>query len=278
MRVLITGASGQVGRALLASAPDGADCIAPARAELDIAGDGAARTIASIAPDLIINAAAFTAVDRAEEEREAAETVNADAVLRLAETGIPLIHISTDYVFDGRLGRPARPDDRAHPINAYGETKLAGEKAALAAGALVVRTAWVYATEGRNFVTTMLGRMREGHDLRIVADQVGTPTHAASLARAIWKLVEARPVGVYHYTDAGVASWYDFAVAIAGEARELGLLDRNIAIAPITTEDYPTPAKRPHMSLLDCRAAWAVTGVPAHWRVELRAMLGEIAK
>lgn len=275
MRVLITGGNGQVGRALLASAPSDFDAISAAREELDIIEDDAVEKIAKIAPDLIINAAAFTAVDRAEDERGTAETVNADAVLRLTETGIPLVQISTDYVFDGRLGRPARPDDHARPMNAYGATKLAGEKAALDVDALVVRTAWVYAAEGRNFVTAMLSRMRDGQDLRIVADQVGTPTHAASLARSIWALVEAKERGIHHFTDAGAASWYDFAVAIAEEAETIGLIDTAPAIAPIKTEDYPTPAKRPHLSLLDCHATWAVTGTPKHWRTELRKMLKE---
>ena len=142
--------------------------------------------------------------------------------------------------------------------------------------ALIVRTAWVYDATGANFVRTMLRLMRERDEVRVVADQIGTPTHAAGLARAIWALVTARASGIFHWTDAGVASWYDFAVAIQEEAFALGLLERMVPVVPIATSDYPTPARRPAMSVLDKRATWAITGVAAHWRQELRAALKEM--
>lgn len=278
MRVLVTGAAGQLGRALVASAPKGAEVIAAGRDILNLAeGDVAAR-VRDIAPDLILNAAAYTAVDKAEEEPDLAQAVNGDAVAAMTETGIRLVHFSTDYVLAGKSARPAPSDAPVGPLGVYGRTKLAGEQAALDAGALVLRTAWVYASGGRNFVHAMLGRMTQGTDLRVVADQVGTPTHAASLARAAWALADAGATGIHHFTDAGVASWYDFAVAISEEGRAAGLFEHDVAITPIRTEDYPTPAQRPAYSVLDCHATWAITGYPRHWRDELRPMLGEVER
>lgn len=278
MRVLVTGAAGQLGRALVASAPEGVELVAPTRDTLDLAGGDIAARVRALAPDLILNAAAYTAVDKAEEEAALAQRINGDAVAEMVGTGIRLVHVSTDYVLPGDRAHPARPDDATGPLGVYGRTKLAGEQATLAANALVVRTAWVYAASGRNFVHAMLGRMKQGTDLKVVADQIGTPTHAASLARALWALADARATGLHHFTDAGVASWYDFAVAIQEEGRALGQLDRPVAITPIRTEDYPTPAARPAYSVLDCQTTWAITGHPKHWREELRAMLREIAQ
>jgi dTDP-4-dehydrorhamnose reductase len=164
-------------------------------------------------------------------------------------------------------------------LSVYGVSKLEGELAVQAAdpNALIVRTAWVYAAEGANFVNTMLRLMHERERLGIVADQVGTPSHAASVARALWALADARASGIHHYTDAGVASWYDFAVAIEEEARAFELLARPMRVEPIATADYPTRARRPAYSVLDKSATWAALGGPApHWRVNLRAMLREL--
>lgn len=278
MRVLVTGATGQLGRALAASAPAGVEVLAAARDQLDLLDGDVGARVSDLAPDLILNAAAYTAVDKAEEDAALAQRINGDAVAELAATGIRLVHVSTDYVLPGDRAHPARPDDPVGPLGAYGRTKLEGEQAALAAGALVVRTAWVYAAEGKNFVHAMLGRMKQGTDLRVVADQIGTPTHAASLARALWSLAKVEATGLHHFTDAGVASWYDFAVAISEEGRALGLFDHQVAITPIPTEDYPTPAARPAYSVLDCHTTWAITGVPRHWRDELRSMLRELGE
>lgn len=284
MKALITGAGGQVGSALAATAPDGVTLIALGRGQLDLT-DPAAITACLTAerPDWVINCAAYTAVDRAEDDYAAALRVNGEAVGDLAAacsaSGTRLTHLSTDFVFAGDRTVPYLADDATDPCNAYGRSKLAGEQAALRIdGALVVRTAWVYAARGNNFVNTMLRLMGERDEVRVVDDQIGTPTHAKSLARAIWALVRSGAAGLWHVTDAGVASWYDFAQAIQDEALELGLLTRRAAIVPIPTSAYPTPARRPAFSVLDKRATWERAGPARHWRHELAAMLGELNK
>jgi dTDP-4-dehydrorhamnose reductase len=287
VRVLITGAAGQIGSALAAGAPSVAEVLAPDRTGLDITRESdVARAMRDFRPDLVINAAGYTAVDRAEAEPEAAHAVNAEGVALLAraagKAGARLIHFSTDYVFDGRLSRSYRPDDPPNPLNVYGASKLAGERAVLAAlreRGTVVRTAWVYASRGRNFVLTMLRLMRERERIDVVADQVGTPTCAPSVAGATWALA-ARPEvhGIVHWTDEGSASWFDFAVAIRDEAVEAGLLDRPAAVAPVTSAEYAAPARRPAHSVLDCSEARAALDLGApHWRAALRRTLREIA-
>lgn len=283
MKVLVTGGDGQLGRALAKTAPPRVEVTAFSRTSLDITDPASiADTITRAAPDLVINAAAYTAVDRAESEKALAFAVNGTAPGTLAaaahRTNAGFVHVSTDFVFDGHASTPYAPDAPTAPAGAYGASKLAGEQAALAAhpDALVMRTAWVYAAEGDNFVRTMLRLMAEREEVRVVADQIGTPTHADGLARAIWRLAAAKLPGIWHWTDAGVASWYDFAVAIQEEALALGLLSRAVPVIPIRTEDYPTPARRPAFSLLDKSTTWAHTGPAAHWRVELRAALGQM--
>lgn len=280
MRVLIAGSAGQLGRALCASAPAGAEIFAPAKADFDILDSAGVRaTVERIRPDLVVNAAAYTAVDKAQTDAAAAEAVNGTAAGTLAaaaaRVGARFAHVSTDFVFDGSSPLPIAPDAAPAPLGVYGATKLSGERLVAAAhpAALIVRTAWVYAAEGNNFVHTMLRLMRDRAEVRVVSDQIGTPTHADSLARAIWALDSARATGLYHWTDSGVASWYDFAVAIHDEALALGLLGRPVAVVPIRTVDYPTPARRPAMSVLDKSSSWAITGPAAHWRTELRLAL-----
>ena len=278
MKALITGGGGQLARALVDSAPDGTEVVAPDRQALDITDEAAFIALLDREqPDLIVNAAAYTAVDRAEEEAAAAHRINGAAptmMARLAAArGIRLVHVSTDFVFDGTASRAYRPSDPTNPIGIYGASKLAGEAGVAAAGgnALIVRTAWVYAAGGRNFLETMLRLMAERDELKVVHDQIGTPTHAVSLAAALWRMAVTGERGIVHYTDAGVASWYDFAVAIAEEAEAAGLPIKASRILPIATEDYPTPARRPAFSLLDKADGWALAGGPArHWRVELR--------
>lgn len=283
MKVLVAGAAGQLGRALQATAPAGTTMFAPPEADFDILDDGkVAATVEAGRPDLIVNAAAYTAVDKAETDRDTAEAVNGTAAGRLAaaaaSVGARFVHVSTDFVFDGLSPLPYLPDAPPAPLGVYGETKLSGERQAVAGhpGSLVVRTAWVYGAQGNNFVRTMLRLMRERDELKVVADQVGTPTHAKSLARAIWALDADGATGMFHWTDAGVASWYDFAVAIRDEGLALGLLDRRTEVVPIRTRDYPTPARRPAMSVLDKSSSWAITGPAAHWRDELRLALLEM--
>jgi len=281
MKVLITGAGGQLGQALRGEVPAGMDIVAATSSDLDIGNADTVRAhVAAIAPGLVINAAAYTAVDKAEGDAAAAFRINGDAVGYLAEAariaGARFVHVSTDFVFDGEAGRPYAPGAPTSPLGVYGASKLRGEQGA-GEGALIVRTAWVYGSRGQNFVRTMLRLMAERDELRVVADQVGTPTWAASLADGIWKLAGADAKGIYHYTDSGAASWYDFAVAIQEEAIEIGLLDRHAKIVPIPTSAYPTPARRPHYSVLDKEATTAVLGAPPHhWRANLRLMLREV--
>lgn len=282
MRVLLTGAGGQLGRALRACAPGHADLILADRAALDLAdADAIHALVAQVRPEVILNAAAYTAVDRAEREEALALAVNGAGVGHLAAAaraaGARLVHLSTDFVFDGASSTPYRPDGPANPLSAYGRTKLAGERAAGPA-ALIVRTSWVYAPTGHNFVRTMMRRMAGHEAVRVVADQIGSPTYAPGLAGALWRLVERQAQGVLHYSDSGVASWYDFAVAIQEEALALGLLERAVPVIPIATADFPSPARRPACSVLDKSATSALLGGPApHWRVNLRHMLKEIA-
>ncbi len=278
MKALITGAGGQLGRALVATLPVDAKAITLASAALDITDRQAVdRAIAVHSPDVVINAAAYTTVDKAESEPARAMAVNGDAVGFLAEAaranGARFVHVSTDFVFDGRASQPLAPQAATNPLSTYGRTKLAGEHKA-GPEALIVRTAWVYADEGKNFAATMLRLMSERPEVRVVADQIGTPTYAPALASAIWGLDARRTMGVFHVTDSGVASWYDFAVAIYEEARAAGLLTQDVAIVPITTADYPTPAHRPAYSVLDTSTTRAALGTVApHWRVNLRTML-----
>jgi dTDP-4-dehydrorhamnose reductase len=281
MKVLITGANGQLGRALQATARLGVSIIAASSAELDI-GDAAAvdALLSAERPDAIFNAAAYTAVDKAESEEALAMRVNAEGVANLARgaaaVGARLVHVSTDFVFNGLSGIPYAPEAPTAPLGVYGRTKRQGE---IAAGpdALIVRTAWVYGSQGGNFVRTMLRLMAERDEVRVVADQVGTPTFASSLADALWRLHAAGAKGLFHYTDSGAASWYDFAVAIQEEALAIGLLARAVPVIPIATSDYPTPAARPHYSVLDKSATFALLGGAApHWRVNLRKMLKDI--
>lgn len=286
MKVLLLGSQGQLGREVERTVPPGTTLSGADLPELDITDDAAVRRLLDEhAPECVINSAAFTAVDAAEKEADQARSINAEAPPRLAaalaERKVRLIHISTDFVFDGQQGRPYLPEDAPNPLGVYGRTKLDAERGVLDAtsNAVVVRTAWLYGAFGNNFVKTMLRVMERDGRVRVVADQVGTPTWARGLAQALWGFV-ARPKlrGIYHFTDAGVASWYDFAVAIAEEAGDLGLVRRDTIVEPVSTADYPTPALRPPYSVLDKRATWAALGiVPRHWRVELRSFLAELA-
>jgi dTDP-4-dehydrorhamnose reductase len=280
--VLLVGAGGQLGQELQRSAPQDFDCVPMARAQLDIGDSGdVAAALARSAPHLVINAAAYTAVDKAESEPEAAQRGNAQGPQVLAQEcalrGIRLLHVSTDFVFDGTASHPYRPEAPANPLGVYARSKRDGELAVQRAlpAALILRTGWVYSKFGNNFVKTMLRLMNEREELAVVTDQVGTPTWAHGLARALWAAAAKRELhGIYHWSDAGVCSWYDFAVAIHEEALALGLLTKAVQIRPIPTSEYPTAARRPAYSVLDKSSSWrdfAVEGV--HWRQQLRAML-----
>jgi dTDP-4-dehydrorhamnose reductase len=287
VKVLIAGANGQVGRALSASMPIGAKVVALARADLDIVAENqVSEQVRQHRPELIINAAAYTAVDRAEDEVDAARGINEKGVLNLAraakEVGARLIHLSTDFVFDGQSSQPYRPHDPTNPLSVYGATKRDGERAVLATlpeRSVIVRTAWVYAPQGANFLRTMLRVMGANGSVRVVSDQIGTPTSALSLAETIWQIAARADLkGIHHWTDAGVASWYDFAVAIAEEGAALGLLPSTIKVIPITTEEYPTRARRPRFSVLDKRSLISAGCAPVHWRENLRVAMKELQR
>lgn len=282
MKIVVTGAGGQLGRELARSAPAAHQVSLLTSGQCDIGNADAVRgMLERERPDMLINAAAYTAVDKAESEPEAAARVNALGPAHLAQDKrLRLLHVSTDFVFDGAQGRPCQPGDATNPLSVYGRTKLAGEAPVLALGSrgLVLRTSWVYSAEGSNFVRTMLRLMASRPEIGVVADQVGAPTWAGGLASALWRIVE-RPemAGIHHWRDAGAASWYDFAVAIAEESFTLGLLKNRPQVKPISTSDYPTPARRPSFSLLDCTQTWSATGItPPHWRENLRRMLATL--
>ncbi|MEO1488370.1 MAG: dTDP-4-dehydrorhamnose reductase [Pseudomonadota bacterium] len=278
MRVLITGANGQLGGALQRTAPVWADLNAIDVDDVDLSDHAMLRARLVVeAPDIILNAAAYTAVDKAESEEDFARAINADAVGVMVEEmqnqGGTLVHVSTDFVFDGKATRPYQPQDERSPLSVYGRTKAQGEDH-LRANDLLVRTSWVYEAGGANFVRTMIRLMKERDEIGVVADQIGSPTWATGLAHTVWGLVEKKASGTFHHSDAGVASWYDFAVAIAEEAHRLDLLGAIPKIKPITTAQYPTPARRPAFSLLDCQATRDFLGSePIHWRTNLRKML-----
>ncbi len=282
MKVLITGANGQLGGALQRTAPAHTEINAIDVEDVDLTDEAMLTArLAVEAPDVLINAAAYTAVDKAEEDEDTARAINSGAVAimakAMAQSGGKLVHVSTDFVFDGQSSRAYRPDDERAPISAYGRTKAEGEDH-LGASDLLVRTAWVYEAGGANFVRTMIRLMKERDELGIVSDQIGSPTWATGLAHTIWGLIAKGANGTFHHSDEGEISWYDFAVAIAEEAHALGLLESIPTIKPIATSDYPTPAARPAFSLLDCQATRAMLGDEAvNWRTNLRLMLKEEA-
>jgi dTDP-4-dehydrorhamnose reductase len=272
-----------LGRALVRSAPAKSYVVPLDRKQLDIEDlDAVSAALQSLKPDVLINTAAYTAVDTAESEPQRALAINCHAVRQLAQQcaqrRIKLLHISTDFVFDGMGSTPYLPGALANPVNAYGMSKHQGECAITALPGLdyrIVRTAWLYDETARNFVTTMLRLFAERPRVMVVADQVGTPTSAHSLAAFLWCLaLEEGAPAVLHFTDAGVASWYDFAIAIREEATQLGLLTRDVPVLPITSAEYPLSARRPAFSVLDKMQTWQrLQWVPTHWRIELRKVL-----
>ena len=283
MKILVLGSNGQLGRALADTAPNANEFVGLDLPDVDITSiDALLKICRDEQPAVIINAAAYTAVDDAEAEAELAAAVNVEGPRNIAaaarDVGARLIHISTDFVFDGEATTPYQPDAETNPQSVYGRTKRDGELAVLQMmpeSAAIVRTAWLYSKTGNNFVTTMLRLMGERETLSVVADQFGTPTWADSLAAALWILAGRQQLGgMFHWTDGGEANWHEFAVAIQQEALAAGLLDRTIPINAISTENYPTAATRPHYSVLDCEATYAAVDLyPPQWRVNLRHML-----
>ena len=290
MKVLLTGSAGQLGQALVDSKPDAIELISTTRQELDLSDTAACRlALQKFRPDWVLNAGAYTAVDRAETEPELAELVNAQApgafAAALQQTGGCLLQVSTDFVFNGDQGHPYRLDQPCDPIGVYGRTKAAGEQAAVEGLAperlAILRTSWVYGPVGRNFLLTMLRlhaiKAEAGDPLRVVADQVGCPTSTTTLAQACWSMIEYDAHGMHHCSDSGAASWYDFAVAIGELGVAAGRLSSAACVEPITTAEYPTPAQRPGYSLLECSATRSLLGLPArHWRAALAEVIGRI--
>lgn len=286
MKVFVAGSLGQLGQTLAETAPAAVEIAGGNLPDLDIVDSAALQArFAAEQPDFVVNAAAYTAVDKAESEPGTARRVNVDGARNVAhaarQAGGRVVHLSTDFVFDGRSDRPYRPDDPPAPLSVYGQSKLDGETAVLDAtdgDVIVIRTAWLYSRFGHNFVRTMLRLMAERDELSVVADQRGTPTWARSVAATIWAAIAADlPGGRYHWTDGGEASWHEFAAAIYAEARSLGKLDRDVTINPIPTSGYPTPARRPAYSVLDCSATVAALGLEQRdWRENLRRMLAEM--
>lgn len=280
MRVLVFGSTGQVATELSWRA----EVTSLGRGRADLADpEACAAVIHAEAPEAVINAAAYTAVDRAEEEEALATRINGDAPAAMAaacaEMDIPFVHISTDYVFDGSGGAPHRPDEATSPLNAYGRSKLAGEEGVRAAGGMhaILRTSWVVSAHGSNFVKTMLRVGPERGHLRVVADQIGGPTPAADIADACLTIAgmlaeDPGKSGTYHFAGAPDTSWAGFARAIFQMA---GLA---VSIEDIQTSDYPTPARRPLDSRLDCTSTEVVFGIPRpDWRAGLARILDELS-
>jgi dTDP-4-dehydrorhamnose reductase len=290
LKVMLTGKDGQLGKALVDKIPAGIKVVALDRQDLDLSNKEACRNaVLEHRPDWVLNAAAYTAVDRAESEPELAMAVNAVApeafAQALGEVGGRLLQVSTDFVFNGTQAHPYQPDQPVDPINVYGTTKAEGErlvqKTLPATSFCILRTGWVYGPVGNNFCLTMLRLHRlksaQNETLNVVADQIGCPTSTLNLACACWSAINHGSSGIHHFCDAGAASWYDFAIAIGDAGVAAGIIDQSAKVLPITSSEYPTPAKRPGYSLLDCTATRIALELETnHWQKELSKVISKI--
>ena len=284
MKIIVTG-SGQLAQELQQTSPQDCQLHVLPRMQMDISNASQVeQVLQEINPDIVINTAAYTAVDNAEQNSQSAYATNVTGPQNLATTckvlGAYLIQLSTDFVFDGHAHRPYKTDDEKNPLSVYGKTKAQAEEAVstiMQENWAIIRTAWVYSSHGHNFVKTMLRLMAEKPHVSIVVDQIGTPTWARGLAQACWAVAKAKLPGVYHWTDAGVASWYDFAVAVQRQVIARGIPHKIIRVHPITSEEYPTPATRPAYSVLD--KSKIIRALPSlqyvHWQDQLEAMLND---
>lgn len=285
MSVLVAGSTGQLGVDLFAFLRgQGLEVLAPDAQQMNLLEPQSVRdTVRNAAPQWVINCAAYTQVDRAEQDAETAFGVNREGARALAEAaqaaGAWMLQVSTDFVFSGRSSVPYTEDDATGPLGVYGQSKYEGEVAVQRACArsVILRTAWLYGVHGNNFVKTMLRLAAERDELRVVSDQTGTPTWTQDLVRALWGLMQAPQAGVFHFSDEGQASWYEFACAIVEEARRLGFPISAQRVVPISTAEYPTPARRPAYSVLSKSKIQRLLGGPIpHWRDSLCAMLKEL--
>ncbi|GAA6170946.1 dTDP-4-dehydrorhamnose reductase [Colwellia sp. KU-HH00111] len=286
MKVIIIGKSGQLATALVDELPPAVTYLALGRNEVDITSHQALEAkISAFKPDVIINAAAYTAVDKAESDIASAYAINDTAVGVLATIAkrnhCRFLHVSTDFVFDGESNCAYQVNSEPKPTSVYGASKLAGELAIeklYPENSAIVRTSWLYSVSGHNFVHTMLRLMKEKQQLGVVGDQIGCPTYVKGLAQFLWRLASYDKLKlVYHWSDAGVASWFDFAHAIQALALTYGLLDKKIAIDAIASSAYPTPAKRPRFSLLNTDGANEIMK-SMHWREQLEDCIAQIAR
>ncbi len=283
-KIILLGATGMLGRQLIASRPEDIELHAYTHREVNICSHSDLESVfQAVMPTTIINAAAYTRVDDAEEEEAMAFAVNAEAPGLIASLSPPssrIVHVSTDFVFDGKSRQPYKPTDKTSPLNVYGASKLSGEHKLLTQrpDSLILRTAWLYAARGQNFVTRILELLQERPVLKVVDDQRGTPTSVNSLAEVIWRFVNRRELqGIYHWSDQGEASWYEFACEIQQQAQALALLDKIIPIEAIATEAYPTPARRPAYSVLDKEETYqAIQYQGRAWQDELHEILEQV--
>jgi len=292
IKVLLTGKDGQLGKALVEKIPADITVVALGRQELDLSNKEACHNaVLEHRPDWVLNAGAYTAVDRAESEPELALAVNAIApgafAQALGEVGGQLLQVSTDFVFNGTQAYPYHPDQPVDPISVYGATKAEGERLVKttlpSTKYCILRTSWVYGPVGNNFCLTMLRLHRlksaQNETLNVVADQIGCPTSTLNLASACWSAINHGTYGIHHFCDAGAASWYDFAIAIGAAGVAAGIIDQSAKVMPITSSQYPTPAKRPAYSLLDCTTTRSTLELEAnHWQKELSKVISQIPK
>ncbi len=286
-KVLLIGAKGQVGQELQVTLPSLGEVISIGREELDLTNsEKISQLVREIHPDYLVNASAYTAVDKAETEPDLAYSINATAPKIMAEAAEKIkakfLHISTDYVFDGRKNTPYLETDLTNPLGVYGQSKLRGEEEikTVNSQAIILRTAWVYGSYGKsNFVKTMLRLGKEREELKVVVDQVGSPTWSKDIATAITQLLinADNPPGIYNFTNSGVASWFDLTKAIFEEAKISGIPLKIQRVIPITTAEYPTPAVRPAYSVLSSQKISQQLGyIPPYWRDSLKAMLNQL--
>ncbi len=293
MKILLTGSTGQIGHEIIKLKPIDIEIISPDRNQLDLSNyDSCKEIVLKINPDWIINCGAYTAVDDAEKDIRLSNQINGYAPKAFTEIinekNSNLLHISTDFVFDGKQSFPYEENQKRNPLGQYGRSKALGEEFIennlnSIENATILRTSWVISPRGKNFILTMLKLHNEREEINVVSDQIGSPTSAHEIAKACWKIIELKKKDklpfILHWSDAGVASWFDLAVAVGEIAKELKIIDKIAIVNPITTSDYPTPAQRPKYSVLNTfNTSKLLKKTPTHWRKSLKEILCEYKK